>query len=188
MGAAYLDAGMHGWLKKTARQEFWKVAEYYELSDLLQDGYMCFAKCAKAYPELSTVEKPNAEQRRIFMGAVMTAFHNHIATLATKRMRLHETALTNLYGETSDATWDKLLPEQPEQQSLLALLANAPAEIKQLILILAKDSAELLRFQRRRVGRHRVRETTNEYYCRLLGLDPKQEDVVGRLKSYFGTV
>lgn len=35
-----------------------------------------------------------------------------------------------------------------------------------------------------RMGRRALRETTNEFYCRLLGLDPRNNDVRGMVRDY----
>lgn len=180
----YLDQGMRGYIHSTAWREFWRVANWYEVDDLIQDGYLCYYKCVKAYPGLM-VEAPTQDQRRHFMALVRTTFVNHITDLANKRTRVPEQALSRYSAEDEGPAWDEVLPSQAEEGSAMALLASAPAEIKQLVKLLAGDGAALLAFKRNKKGRKAFRETTNEFYCRLLGFDPKYEDVVGRVRAYF---
>jgi DNA-directed RNA polymerase specialized sigma24 family protein len=181
----YLDQGMRGFIHKTAWKEFWRVANWYEVDDLVQDGYLSYYKCVKAYPQL-IVEDPTPDQRRHFMALVRTTFVNHITDLSNKSSRVPEQALSRYSADDGGLAWDEILPAQAEEGSVVTLLASAPAEIKQLVKLLAGDSKALLAFKRNKKGRKAFRETTNEFYCRLLGFDPKYEDVVGRVRAYFG--
>lgn len=178
----FLDAGMRGYIVNTARKEFWRVASYIEIDDLIQDGYLCYAKCAKAYPQLSKINNPTNEQKRHFMSLVKTAFANHIHTLASKRTAAPDELLNLTAEETETEALDRLLPAEGEIGSFAMLLANAPAEIKQLIQLL---TADVQGFTRTKVGRRSLRETTNEHFCRLLGVDPNTVNMVERVKSYF---
>jgi len=65
------------WMVKVAHSQFWRVASWYELDDLLQDGFLCHAKVVSRYPH---VYNP-AHLGKLFQ----TTFLNHIHTLATKR-------------------------------------------------------------------------------------------------------
>jgi hypothetical protein len=196
----YLDKGMRGFIVNTAKREFWKVASYYEFADLVQDGYVCYYRCWNRYvgkerynhagevcrflPKVS----PDKIARQHFMSLVQRAFFNHISTLASKRMGLHEQPVSSLLSEEASSeteVWDKLLPSTPEEGTLRTLLASAPAEIKQLAMLLASDGLSLLGFERKRKGRRLLRETTNEFYCRITGLDPAKYDLVGQVRAYF---
>lgn len=183
----YLDPGLRGSIVNIARKEFWKVASYYEFDDLVADGYLCYYKCRKNLHARLRVAHPTKDQRKEVQAFVTRAFYNHISTLASKRMGVHEQPVSALVGETETATqfWDKLV-QQPEQASMLALVTNAPAEIKQLVTLLVSDGLDLLKFDRKRVGRRSLRETNNEFYCRILGKDPTTTDMVGQLRQYFG--
>ena len=170
----FLDAGMRGFIVNKARKEFWRVNAWYDFDDLVQDGYLCYAKCRARYRNTVT-DKPH------FMALVQTAFHNHIMTLAGKhRLAKKESALSSLTSETRDEA--AVLHSSPfastsEMASLSLLISQAPAEFKQLIQLLVGDGAEALGFKRKAARRGKgVRETTNEYYCRLLGKCAEDED------------
>ena len=189
--SAFLDPGMKGFIVNTANREHWRVAQIYPgsdgLQDLIQDGYLCFYKCVRAYPQISSVKAPTKDQRRHFQALVKTAFANHIHTLAAKRKDVAEVVVSQVLPEGADesALWDKLPPQQ-ELASFTSLIASAPTEIKQLVELLVGDGMSILGFKRTKKRRRALRETNNEFYCRLLGLDSTKVDMVGRLKEYFG--
>lgn len=199
----YLDAGMEGFIVNTAQKEFWRVAGWYELEDLIQDGYMCYYKCKDRYGVLSVKNHPTKGDIKWMMALVKTTFNNHIRHKLAGKVRYgSEIAVSQLGAEDSefDDVWGNIAPPQLEESTLAVMLAQAPAEIKQLIQLLVGDGAEALGFNRsrnrvsevgekkvRRVsqGRRPLRETTNEYYCRLMGLDPKRNDLLGLVRGYF---
>lgn len=184
----YLDAGMKGWIVNTAKREYWRVTELCDLQDLVQDGYLCYAKCRCAYPKLSGVKNPTKDHRRQFQALVSMAFANHISSLAVKHKGVSVQAVSQLMraGEIDDGTLlEQLMPSQPEQATFLALLASAPAEIKQLIELLISDGLDLLKFERKRTHRRLLRETTNEFYCRILHLDPITHNIAEQIRTYF---
>lgn len=193
-----LDAGMRGYIIKTVSREYWRVANLYEFDDLVMEGYLCYCKCKKAAmnatlasggPAYPASGVPTKAQRRNFQVLFSTAFANHISSLSAKQKGGSEYPMSQLIGDDSSAEEfaDQHLVPQPELGTFMALLANAPAELKQLIQILALDGQDLFVFKRRRNKRRHIRETSNEFYCRILGLDPKEVDIAGKLKAYFGS-
>jgi hypothetical protein len=184
----FLDAGMRGFIVNTAKREYWRVAELVDFEDLIQDGYVCYYKCFRRYTDITSAKNPTKDQRRHFQSLVKTTFFNHISTLAAKHKGVSVKAVSQLPAAeamSENEVWDTLMPSTPEEGTLRALLASAPAEIKQLAMLLASDGLSLLGFERKRKGRRLLRETTNEFYCRLLGRNPEQEDIVGRVRAYF---
>ncbi len=203
----YLDAGMKNFLVHMSRKELWRVASWYEFEDLLQDGYLCYYKCRNSdrYKVLTSKNHPAKSDRKWMMSLVRTTFENYIHDLARRYAMVTETAVSQLGLEDSelDDVWGIIAPSQPEEATLASMLASAPEEISRLMILLASDSAEALGFYRSRTyvselyggltprvrrGRRRLRETTNEYYCRLLGLDPRECNLLNRVREYFGTV
>ena len=179
----FLDTGMRGFIFNTARKHYWRVASWYEFDDLVQDGYLCYAKCKAKYSETVT-------EKRHFMSLVQVSFLNHISTLASKRTATEEVAVSHLAAREGEdgADLEKLGGSTPESASFLSLVSGAPEEFKQLILLLADDVSEVTGFKRKSKVKHRrrFRESTNEYFCRLLGKDPQDENVVEQLRAYFG--
>ena len=184
----FLDAGMRGFIVNTAKREYWRVAELCDYDDLVQDGYFCYAKCRQRYLDTRKDLTGTKAERRWFQSLVKTTFFNHISTLAAKHKGVSVKAVSQLPAAeamSENELWDTLMPSTPEEGTLRTLLASAPAEIKQLAVLLASDGLSLLGFERKRKGRRLLRETTNEYYCRLIGKNPEADDIVGRVRAYF---
>jgi hypothetical protein len=174
-----LDEGMRGFIYNTAKENFWRVASWYEFEDLVQDGYVCYYKCYNAYYAAMT-----KDHQKQMMALVATAFNNHIHTLAAKYQPAgYETPISHMAdeGASEASVWDRIVPADAELGTLSAKLANAPAEIKQLVSLLAADVIR----GTRKVGRRALRETNNELFCRLLGKNPKEVDMVAQFKEYF---
>lgn len=183
MFGEFFDEGMEGFIINTARREYWRVAGLCDLDDLIQDGYLCYCKCAKRYGDPRNRDVPGEMTKSWMQALVGRAFMNHIFTLARKKEHgFAQSASEVVLGdETPEELLDRCSPAQEETGSFRVLLAQAPREFLSLLKLLAGDGKEALSFQR--AGRRR--ETTNEYYCRLLGLNPAERDLVGELRAYF---
>lgn len=183
----FLDAGMRGFIVNTARRNFWKIASWYDLDDLIQDGMVCYYRCYRRYRFLTVRRHPSQNDKRHFQSLVGRAFENHIISLAWKRSRLPEVtaaSITGLEDETS-SVWENLCPPQDEEATLSILLRQAPKEIKMLLDLLVNDAADGFWRVPGRKWVQRRRETTNEHFCRRLGLDPSKLDLVTKLEQYF---
>lgn len=205
----YLDAGMEGFIRNLAHKEYWRVANWYGekgcgVEDLIQDGYLCYCKCRARYVDkLGVMPKdPAPGDKKWMMELVRTAFTRHIQHTVAGKMKLgHEEPISQFASADNPAAdpWEKILPPQDEEASLLALLRSMPGELQQLVTLLVGDGVEALGFERSRLerrvlpsgsvrvqrrGRRRLRETTNQYYCRLLGLDPSKRDLRAQLVTY----
>ena len=178
-GDVYLDLGMRGWIANFARKNYWRVCSWYSLEDLIQDGYMCFAKCRSRYREKFDTDNPTKDQRRHFQALVKTTFSNHISDLALKNRQLPMQPVSALAAVGESDTWfeDKLSAEAPAA-TVTALLAGAPAELRALLVALTGDVSECIQ----RLGGRR--ETTNEFWCRLVGADPAERDLRRELQEY----
>jgi hypothetical protein len=192
----YLDRGLRGWIVNTSRAQHWRVSSWYSLEDLEQDGYLCYAKCWHHYRTLFDVPEPTPDQRRHFMALVKTAYVNHIATLSTKfPVRCGEIAVSQLDlpldekllpREASEDLLDRLLPPEAEQASVLCALAKLPVELADVVERLLQDGFDGGKYLRRKINngtgrtKHKVRETTAEYWERVLG----QPNVPEKLAAY----
>lgn len=182
----FLDAPMRGWLVNTVRREAWRVSEVCDPEELLQEAYFVYYKCRNRYSELTSKPNPTKEDLRWFQSLVKTALTNHINTIAAKHKGVSVKALSQFKkADGSDVSPDDLLPAGGETVTLRVLIAQAPEEIKTLIKLLIGEGDALIDFARVKIGRRSIRETTNEYYCRLLKLDPRENDIVGTVRQYF---
>lgn len=194
----YLDEGLQGWIAKTAYEQHWRVRAWYDVQDLIQDGFLCYVKCrnrytlgppAEGHTALNT-DNPTPLQRKHFASLVMVAFTNHIMTLASRFALQKESAMSELLEDDSADAVERLIPhQQQEDASLRVLLSKAPAEITEAITKIMNDSKEggdYLRTKlfsegtRVRRGRTSIRETTRQRWQRILG-DP---DLPQRVVDY----
>ncbi len=188
----YLDAALRGWIVNTARKEHWRCASWYSLEDLVQDGYVCYVKCRERYKTNKRLwsGNPTKMQRRWFMALVQRAFYNHIMTLASKAARSQEDTVSQIAAEADTFTTalEKLTPAVMEEASVLVALAKVPAELADVLERLLADGFEGGDYFRHKVNseqvrraRGQLRETTKEYWDRVLG----QPDVPEKLAAYF---
>lgn len=162
--AVYLDQGLRLWILNTAKKNFWRVAKHYELTDLIQDGYLCYAICLRRYGQ--TCDGPSH-----FMSLVKTTYRNFITDLANKRSASEsveeiQVSQLNRKREISDQDLlerigkDKVTAEGDAE--LVSSLSGASAEIKTLMHALTTETtpAKLL---------NSSRLTTNETLNALIG-------------------
>jgi hypothetical protein len=186
----FLDAGLRGWLVNKARKEHWRMANWYSLQDLEQDGYICYAKCVRAYPDLANIENPTHGQRKWFMSLVQTTFRNHIMTLAGKFAIAKEDTVPDVSStDERGGSLESLMPLVPEETSVIFALKNAPAEIRDAVDRLLRDGLDggaYLRNQLYKDGtrlrrlRRPTRETTAQYFERVTGVP----DLPNKLRAY----
>lgn len=191
----YLDAGVRGYIVRTAHKNFWKVAAYYEMDDLIQDGYLCYAKCKAGFRADET--KPPEEEQRRFMGFFQMAFQNHITDLANNRSNTPETVIASLPEDQADGieAWAAHASELSDA-SLAVLITQAPAEIVDILKLILVDgvaNGPYLKSKLRQKflpsspiprivkGRRKLRETTEQHYDRCLG----RPGVIAQLRQYF---
>jgi hypothetical protein len=193
MNDPYLDAGIHGHIVRLAKENVWRLAGY-DIEDLIQEGYLCYAVVRHRYVGRRPKRRPDGRMRRSlppkrpdaiaqrhFMRLFQRTFLNRITTLARRQSKLKELLLNDLLkdNQTEEQAWEALLPPVEEAATVLSLLRAAPAEIKQLFALMVDDVVRPYR----RFGKGR-RETNNEYYCRLLGL-PRGYDIGGLVEKHF---
>jgi hypothetical protein len=180
--AVVLDSGLEKWLYKTARKNYWRVAAYYELEDLVADGYLVYAECAQRYRDKVT-------EKRHFMALFRTCYLNHITDLANRRARDFRAQGSEL---TPDQMWvsesafeeseqfgDLLPPTLPDAE-IAVLLSQAQGPLQLVIKLFYTDAGiELLR-----EVPQKPRESTNSYLCRLLGIDAKENDLYESFRSF----
>jgi len=187
----YLDQGMERWIYATAHRNYWRVPKWYDLQDLIQDGFMCYQKCVEAYGRLTRKRRPQKDDRRNFMALVRTTYLRHITDLANWRTATPERTVGKLRdaADTVEAWLERHAPIEHAYQDLSVLITSAPHDIKRLLQALTGDTGEVLSYLKKPLTKPGLfrRETTNEYLCRLAQNDPKRVDMAERLRHYFCT-
>jgi hypothetical protein len=167
----YMDVGMRNWIIKTARDNLWRVSGFYELEDLISDGYLCYCKCRARYNQFFSINHPTRDESKQFMALVMASFTNHIHSLARKRVpEIAEADLVNPDGEA--LTLEGISPTVPEEATLHVHLATLPEPAVAVIRELASNESGMYKRERQNGSRRKYRETTPEYLQRVLAIDP----------------
>jgi hypothetical protein len=132
------------WIKSHARKHYWRVAGWYELDDLIQDGLVCACKCLERYgtptpkrpgrinrPRLNELDEPH------YMALVQTAFYRHIGDLVRSKRRGPDgttSKFADVMPEYSESyALDRLLTPSTGDQELAVLLSEIPDRLRQLI-------------------------------------------------------
>jgi len=193
-GAAALptwECGIGRWAERYIRRNLWRVQSISSFEDLGADARLRDEICKKTY---TSVTEPAH-----FMALFKTALTNHINLLsrqAALEVREADLPQVNEDGEPYVAYHDLLGHHDYNAGMLKIMLSEAPPEVKLLLQVLCDDDhLDKLRTEHashksgvrslQRGGLY-VRETTNEWYCRLLGLDPNAHDIVSMVRRYLG--
>ena len=184
-----MDDGARRWLAKTAKKHFWRISRWYELEDLIQEGYAAYAEVMRRYPTASAPQHRMALFKRVYMSRV----HD----MASKRTRsVAEVCFTDMAVEREkmglEGSLISLLDRtaaEPEMSAIAPALARAPQYVKDALALFTTEAGlARLRSAYRKVpsGRWLRRETLNERLCRLIGSDPLAVDVVEALRALLG--
>lgn len=196
-GDAYLDDGIHGFIRKTAFKYVWRIAGM-DVEDLVQEGYLTYYHCRARYVGVRPKRRadgrryrtlprsPDPVARRHFMALFKRSFINRLNTLAVKQSAPMERVISEMLpaDQNYDQYLEALMPVEQEAATVGALLESAPREVLQLFRLLIDDAIELSGYRRFGRGKNAPRETTNQRFCRLLHLPPGT-DIVGMTEKHF---
>jgi len=187
------------WLLGTARANYWRVAGWYELDDLIADGHLCWACIVARYQEGQYTTKTGVvinKRRRVrktkhLMALFKRAYTNRIHDLAKLRTRAAAELLaldiepTIPLDPEVDSVWDELCKDLPSLDHE-GLISEAPPLLRRLLRVITADyGVHPLSEPYARCGEHdERRETTNERLCRLINVDPARFDVATALREY----
>ena len=187
----FMDQGLQAWILKTAKKHYWRVAHWMDLDDLIQDGFLCYARVRARYPEM--VRPPlRPGQRAKFMSLFKRVYLNELHDKANDRTRgVSEVGLADVRRHDPNCPPDELylealLGEQPEEGTLAVLIAQAPPEVRDFLAGLETEEGQ--RAFRARLRRHSGhKQTLNERFCYIAGCDPRQIDLPAAIYDAFTT-
>ena len=166
-----MEPSVQRWMRKVAHSNYWRVADWYDVADLLQDGWMCWQIVLTRYPKV----RDSHHLTRLFQ----TTYVNYIHKLANRRTATPEQTLAM---EQDYARAEQLLIDNHAE--LMTFLAEAPPPVRHLLRAIDADPALLARPLRRTANGRR--ESTNSWLCSLIGLNPEAIDLATMLNGYLG--
>jgi hypothetical protein len=166
-----MDLGARNWMRKTAIRNYWRVAAWISLDDLLQDGELCWLIVCYRYKTKTLSNR---------MALFKTTFTNHLHDLANNR-----TLQTELpFAALTDMAVDQAVnSESCPFAEMLRVVTETPSRVNELLERLLADPTPLRRPYRR--GPAGI-ETTNERLCAILGLDPNLIDLHTAVRASLG--
>ena len=170
--ATKLDKGLERWIFATARKNLWRVPEYYDIDDLIGDGYLIYAECRRRY-------RSRVTERRHFMALFQRCYGNHITDLAHKRSK-NVTVLLDESPDDNVTLFERLMPPVFPEAELSALLQEMRFPLNALVKLFYSDSGLALLHNLPQ----NPHENINTYLCRLLSLDHKKYNLPELFKSF----
>jgi len=168
-----MDTGAKGWLLRTAHKHYWRVASWMEFEDLIQDGYLHYARIANKYREVKDPPQIMALFKRTYI--------NHLHDISKKRTKQIDVAISSIVSDEHVTDFFERNGGEDDDFSNLLL---APELVKATLFALSRPSAIKVLRSRYRKYADGTRETTNERLCRLVGLDPSMFSLHSVLRSY----
>lgn len=168
-----LDKGGYAWLVNTARKNYWRVAAWMEVEDLIQEGQACYVKVRAHYPD---------QHPAVTMALFKSSYINRLHDLANRRTRQDSEIPYCLMTEADVAFFENR--QIDEFAELLRIAAEAPPVVGRLLMKLFENPVPLSQPYARKA--HRTRETFNERLCRIVGVDPESHDLHTALLELLG--
>jgi len=171
-----LPIAITGWIHNHARKNYWRVAAYYEMDDLIADGLMCAYKVRDRY---ETGRKILDDKH--FMALVKTTFCNHIGDLLRRRRAVNDSSIHLAdMAEDETAALDLLSSSDLGEAEFSTMLNDMPEHLRRVVELYLRCPEKIRQRMRERL---RDRETMPERLKRLANF-PEELDFETELRSF----
>ena len=171
------SGALEGWATNYIHKNIWRVPNHIEFEDLLQDAHCYFLVCVERYGYVT--------QPAHFMSLFKSCLRNHMTDLShtstdEKAISVPIPDVDEFFNMIENISWGNL-----NEGFKNILLSQAPEEIMAAVeAIINKPPID--KNEKRRARKHMpLRETTNEYLCRVLGKDSSRENITMMVAEYF---
>jgi len=133
MKAPEIGLGDHSiafWIYRHSTNNLWRVAGWYDLEDLVNDGMVIALKCRERLGRDVDVKLYNSYVRR--------AFHNHIGELIRKKRSLDEVCFLDL----ADSDQSVSGRPEPQSQEMVTLLRQMPEGLKRVLYVMLSKEGQ----------------------------------------------
>lgn len=176
-----IDEPCRIWMTNYARKNYWRVAAWVSIDDLIQDGYLTWYRIVSGQklsgprqpgePVSSMVSYQWITDRPHIMSLFKTAYMNYVTDLAN--------------GRTNRAPFEIPVEDYmdaPDTDTACALIIGAPKEVQAVLQVLNTEEGREELAADYPVRADGTRETTNERFQRLTGLTGK---ITKAVRTYF---
>lgn len=180
-----MDAGAKGWLVMQAQRHYWRVADYMEFDDLLQEGIYIWYRVAREYEGYTGRVQTRARLMQAYKRSLLNYF-NHLSNIATRAKNeiLAEDVIPDGPAiSMPNEIWDHL-GQQRNVAEYELMVAEAPRAIRYVLRKLFEEGRAPGWASQYRIYPDGTRETLNSKLCRLVGVDPERIDIATPLRSY----
>ena len=166
-----MDEGAYNWMLGFIKKNFWRVSNWIDYTDLIQDGQLCYYHLLNRYP--NAVDPPH------IMSLFMTTFTRHLHDLANNRTQQLDDPVTALAAseEHEAAFWNKSIGND----DIAEQLAGAPDHVKKAIHALENNKRLRTPSRRKTDG---TRTTLNDRLCQAVGCDSTRIDLLDEIRYY----
>ena len=169
------EGPIKGWAHGFIIKNRWRCDPAFDVDDLMQDAFLLYMKLVDRYPGVRTPQH--------FMSLFKTALHNEIHNYA-RQMKARKEVVVAPCIQAAEAVAE--VPEYTNFGYVLAVLNEAPEELKMALTVLTDSEKRALLTSKPRRGRFTrkslvPRENFNAKLSRLAGLDCNY-DVVTALR------
>ena len=187
------DGPIAGWAVNYIKKNLWRFTPFLDFDDLYQEAYIKFQYVADKYPEV--VEPKH------FMSLFKISLINHFHSLSWKRTNTQQMLL---YESDTDGVYEEMIASMVDPSSEADIIFNvlvneAPKEIQELLKVILNETIKKHFRKRHPKGTSKggqfvltklsglyKRETTNEFFCRLINCNSKDVNLVTMLQKHFG--
>lgn len=170
-----MDKGAKGWLVRYALANHWRVEEFYDVEDLIQDGWLCYLRVQQKY---AGIREP-----KHIMALFKTTYINHLHDLSNKQRKL--LALINSQADY-DIAVETFEMRAPDLGSAYFVPEKAPWYVHAFLRLLCSSDGPAKLRSRYRIRLSGIRELTHDRLCRLIGANPDSTPTLpDAIESYF---
>lgn len=153
---------IEGFAVNYMNRNLWRVEPEHDFDDLMQDAYLYFLICCQSYP--------NVSEAKHFMALFRVCLFNHMCYLSSTRSKRREYFAYDI----DEAGVDKFAGRTKVQEEceIRLLMEEAPQAVQALLESL-EGMDKPMKFKKSKG----IRETTNEFLCRIVGFNPAVTDM-----------
>lgn len=158
-----MDDAVLAWMTRTAQSNLWRVRNYCELDDLLQDGAICWIRVVRFYPGTTMAHR---------FGLFQTTYMRHLHDLARRSSRrrfVFAADVATARGTSEISVYDAALGVDEERATLYTKLQQAPEVVRAFVSTVLTDEGCAQWRQPYRVRAGRRHETRSQRWARLAG-------------------